>query len=109
MHAFRLYVRILYDVFDLCKTLMNNEEIDNILRKEDIVRFVKARRIRWIGHVERMKESRMPQRVMREKIYTRTRRGRPKIRWFDDVQEDYERWGLKDGEGKPRVENCGGE
>jgi hypothetical protein len=57
----------LYDVFDLCKTLMNNEEIDNILRKEDIVvRFVKARRISWIGHVERMKDSRMPQRAMRE-------------------------------------------
>jgi hypothetical protein len=59
----------------------NNEEIDNILRKEDIFRFVKARRISWIGHVERMEESRMLKRVrvMREKIYTMTRRGRPKV------------------------------
>jgi hypothetical protein len=31
-----------------------------------IVRFVKA-----IGHVEIMEDSRMPKRVMREKIYTR--------------------------------------
>ena len=34
----------------------NNEEIDNIIRKKDIVRFVKVRRIRWIGHVERMED-----------------------------------------------------
>jgi hypothetical protein len=44
------------------------EEIDNIIRKKDIVRFVKARRMSWIGHVERMEESRMPKRVMRKKF-----------------------------------------
>jgi hypothetical protein len=42
---------------------------------------VKARRISWVGHVERMEDSRMPKRVMREKIYTRRKRGRPKVRW----------------------------
>jgi hypothetical protein len=40
--------------------IRNNEEIDNIIRKKDIVRFVRARRISWIGHVERMEDSRMP-------------------------------------------------
>jgi hypothetical protein len=49
---------------------------------------VKARRISWIGHVERMEDSRIPKRATREKIYTRRRRGRPKVRWLDDVQED---------------------
>jgi hypothetical protein len=60
----------------------------NIIRKKYIVRFVKARRISWIGHVESMEGSRMPKRVMREKIYTRRKRGRPKVRWLDNVQED---------------------
>ena len=66
----------------------NNEEMGNILRKEYIVRFVKARRISWIGHVERMGDNRMPKRVLRENIYTKRRRGRPKGRWLDDGQED---------------------
>jgi transcription termination factor 2 len=62
--------------------------IDNIIKKKDILRFVKARRISWVGHVERMEDSRMPKRVMSEKIYTWRMRGRPKVRWLDDVQED---------------------
>jgi hypothetical protein len=68
--------------------IRNNEEIYNIVRKNYIVRFVKARRISWTSHVERMEGNRIPKRVMREKIYTRRKRGRPKVRWLDDIQED---------------------
>jgi hypothetical protein len=44
--------------------IRNNEEIDNIIRKKDIVRFVKARRISWVGDVEKMEDSTRPKRVM---------------------------------------------
>jgi hypothetical protein len=56
---------------------------------------VKARRISWIGHIERMEVSRMPKRVMREKIYTRRKCGRPKVRWLNDVQEDLRKMGIE--------------
>jgi transcription termination factor 2 len=67
----------------------------SIFRIYCIVRFVKARRINWIGHVERMEDSRMPKRVMREKICTRRKRGRPKVRWVGDVQEDLLEMGIE--------------
>jgi hypothetical protein len=49
--------------------IRNNEEIYNIIRKKNIVRFVKARRISWIGHVERMEDSRMPKSDERENLH----------------------------------------
>jgi hypothetical protein len=80
--------------------IRNNEEIDNIAREEDVVRFVKARRVSWIGHVERLEDSRMPKTAMREKIYTNRRKGRPKVRWLDDVKEDLQAMGIEGWRGK---------
>jgi hypothetical protein len=48
----------------------------------------------YIGHVERVEDSRMHKKVMREKIYTR-RTGRPKVTWLDDVQENLREMGIE--------------
>jgi hypothetical protein len=56
-----------------------------------------------------MEDSRMPKRVMREKIYAKSRRSRPKVRWLDDVQEDLRAMGIERWRRKPKMETCGGE
>jgi hypothetical protein len=34
--------------------IQHNEEINTLLKGEDIVRFIKSQRIRWLGHVKIM-------------------------------------------------------
>jgi hypothetical protein len=40
-------------------------------------------------------DSRMPKRVMREKIYTRRKRGGTKVSWLDDIKEDLREMGIE--------------
>jgi hypothetical protein len=55
---------------------------------EELNRFIKAQRIRWLGHVERMEAGAMPRRMMEGRLFTGRRKGRPRLRWMDDVVAD---------------------
>ena len=55
----------MYDVFcDLVKKdnerrIRNNQKINDILKQEDSVRFLKTQRRQWLGQLERMDDQRM--------------------------------------------------
>jgi hypothetical protein len=40
--------------------IRTNKEIKDILKGADIVKLIKSSRIKWYGHIERMKNRRMP-------------------------------------------------
>jgi hypothetical protein len=52
------------------------------------VKFIKAQRIRWLGHVKRMEAGAMSRRMMEGRLFTGRRKGRPRLRWIDDVVAD---------------------
>jgi hypothetical protein len=69
-------------------SIRSNRELEEILRGEDIVKFVNSQRLAWLGHVERMDEERMSRKLLHGKMEGRRTRGRPRKRWLQDLEED---------------------
>ena len=64
-----------------------NHEIRNLLGDADIIGFIKSSRIRWLGHVHRA-ESRMIKYVINKRPQGDRTKGKPWLRWLDDVERD---------------------
>jgi hypothetical protein len=77
-----------------------NEELNELIKGEDIVRFIKAQRLQWFGHVERMNETAMPNRKLQGKIYMTRKRGRPRLTWLEGVYDDLHKMKVKGWGGK---------
>jgi hypothetical protein len=64
--------------------IRNNAELDRVINGADIVRFIKAQRITWLGHIQRMDSSRMAEKILEWKPVGSPRTGRPRIRSLDE-------------------------
>ena len=40
-----------------------NRELEQMSKRENIVKWIKGQRISWLGHLERMEEDRMPKKI----------------------------------------------
>ena len=69
-----------------------NEELHSLYRSLNIMRMINSRRLRWAGHVDRMKESRSAFKMLTGKPTRKRPLGRPRHRW-----EDLEEIGLNAG------------
>jgi hypothetical protein len=62
--------------------------LNRSINGEDIVKFIKAERIRWLGHVKRMEVGAMPRKMTEVRLFIGRRKGRPRLRWMaDDVAD----------------------
>jgi len=61
----------------------------------DIVRFIKAQRIKWLGHIQRMDQARPTRKLLVWKPMGTRPVGRPRQRWQEDVMEDLKKLKVK--------------
>jgi hypothetical protein len=41
-------------------SIRRNDELEDIIKGDNIVRFIKSQRMRWFGHIERMQDTVIP-------------------------------------------------
>jgi len=62
---------------------------------DNIVTVIKIQRLEWLGHAVRMNETRSVKKIFEGKLEGRRGRGRPRLRWINDVEEDLRKLGVK--------------
>jgi hypothetical protein len=72
----------------------HNEELHHLYSSPDIIRQDKSRRMRWAGHVARMREERKVYKVLVGKPEGKRPLGRPRRRWEDGIRMDLREIGL---------------
>jgi hypothetical protein len=65
---------------------LHNKEVRDLYSSPSIIRIIKARRMRWAGHVARMREKRNAYRLLVGKPERRRPLERPRRRWVDLVE-----------------------
>ena len=66
--------------------IKTNEELDKLIKPKTIVNCIKAQRLSWFGHVQRMPDSRTVKKTFKWKPLTKRSQGRPKYRWEDNIK-----------------------
>jgi hypothetical protein len=67
---------------------LHNEDLHDLYSSPSIIRLIKARRMRWAGHIARMGEKRNAYRLFVRKPEGGSSLGRPRRRWVDNIKID---------------------
>jgi hypothetical protein len=68
---------------------LHNEELHGLYSSPSTIRVIKARRMRWVGHVARMGKVRGAYKILVGRPEGRRSLGRPRRRWEDNIKLDH--------------------
>jgi hypothetical protein len=72
---------------------LHNDGLHSLYSSLNIVRVIKSRRMRWTGHVARMREGRGVYRILVGRPKDKRPLGRPRLRREDNIKMDLRRQG----------------
>jgi hypothetical protein len=75
---------------------LHNEELRDLYSSPSIIRIIKSRKMRWVGHVARMGENRNTFRLLVGKPEGKRPLGRSRHRWVDNIKMDLREVGWGD-------------
>jgi hypothetical protein len=67
---------------------LHNEELGNLYSSTNIIKQIKSKRMRWTGHVARMREDRQVYKVLVGRSEGKRPLGRPRRRRVDGIRMD---------------------
>ena len=79
---------------------LRNQNIRNQLQTKPVVENIIEKSLKWIGHVIRMKDERLPKRVMEARPIGCRSKGRPRTEWYDYMSSVTNKKGMSMGEVK---------
>jgi hypothetical protein len=68
--------------------MKTNEQLETLIKKKNIVIFIKSKRLRWAAHVIRMDTKRTVKKLTEWDPRLWRPVGKPRLRWLNQVEED---------------------
>jgi len=72
-----------------------NQELEEMSKGENIVKWIKGQRISWLGQLESVEEHRIPKKIFAQELEGTRKRGRPRKRWKEEAKRDLQVLGVK--------------
>ncbi|KAJ3652344.1 hypothetical protein Zmor_018319 [Zophobas morio] len=70
-----------------------------------ITKIIRAQRTRWLGHIGRASEDRTIGKLLNRLQGGKKKKGRPKLRWLENVETDLWEMGIEDWKSKAANRN----
>jgi hypothetical protein len=73
-----------------------NVELYQLYAEPEILKWIRSARLRWAGHIVRMRESDRARKSIFDLLLGERTVGRPKRRWIEEVERELKAMGVKD-------------